>query len=184
MLIRINDATVELLCGDITREDVDVIVNAANAMLRGGGGVDGAIHHAGGPTIMAECRLIGSCPTGGAVITNAGNLIARRIVHAVGPIWRGGNNGEAEQLASCYRRALELAAKERLASVSFPAISTGVYGYPPREAAQVAARAIYSFLSECGTVELVRQVMFDTAALSVIEKVWRDLAQEKQLRVE
>lgn len=145
---------VRLLVGDITRQRVDAIVNAANSTLLGGGGVDGAIHRAGGPSILEECREIrrtrypAGLPTGEAVITTAGSLPARFVIHTVGPVWGSHAGGEAELLAACYRNSLSLAAERSLAAVAFPAISTGAYGYPQREAAAVASRAIQNFLSE------------------------------------
>ena len=124
--------------GDITLEDIDVIVNAANTSLFGGGGVDGAVHKAAGPGVLEECRKIGGCPIGDAVITNAGNLKAKRIIHAVGPIWHGGNDGESAALINAYKNSFLLAKKENLRSIAFPAISTGAYGYPIEEAAKIA----------------------------------------------
>jgi O-acetyl-ADP-ribose deacetylase (regulator of RNase III) len=152
---------IELVQGDITRETVDAIVNAANSSLLGGGGVDGAIHRAGGPSILAECRLLGGCETGEAKATGAGLLPARFVIHTVGPVWRGGGAGEAELLASCHRSSIREAAKLGCASVSFPAISTGVYGYPAELAAPVALGATRAALEEFPQVELVRFVLFD-----------------------
>lgn len=123
---------------DITKEDVEVIVNAANTALRGGGGVDGAIHRAAGPSVMEECRSIGGCKTGDAVMTNAGNLKAKKIIHTVGPVWRGGGHKEPELLESAYENSLLLARKHNLRTIAFPAISTGVYSYPIEEAAKIA----------------------------------------------
>jgi O-acetyl-ADP-ribose deacetylase (regulator of RNase III) len=143
---KIGDATLSLVKGDITQQDTDAIVNAANSGLRGGGGVDGAIHRAGGPAIMEECRRIGGCETGDAVITGGGNLKAGFVIHAVGPRWAGGERGEAELLASAYRRSLERADQEGLASVSFPSISTGAYGYPVASAAAVALKTVRDYL--------------------------------------
>ena len=150
---------VEVVQGDITAESVDAIVNAANEQLAPGGGVCGAIHAAGGPAIAAECRRIGHCPTGGAVATTAGRLPARFVIHAVGPIWRGGDRGESELLASAYRCALDEAARVGAGSVAFPAISTGIYGYPLEEATRVALAAVRSWKGE--GVGRVRFVCFD-----------------------
>ena len=129
---------IEFVVGDLTKQEVDAIVNAANESLLGGGGVDGAIHRAGGPEVLAESSRLGGCPTGDAKATTAGRLPARWVIHAVGPVWRGGGAGEAEQLASAHRRALELARELGASTVAFPAISCGIYGYPPELAAPVA----------------------------------------------
>lgn len=137
--------------GDITKLKTDAIVNAANSSLLGGGGVDGAIHRAGGPSILEECRAIrnkqGGCPTGEAVITTAGNLPAKKVIHTVGPVWYGGKKNEAEDLANCYRNSLLLAAENNLKTVAFPNISTGVYGYPKEAAANVAVNTVQQFVS-------------------------------------
>lgn len=133
---------IEVVEGDITHLDVDAIVNAAKESLLGGGGVDGAIHRAAGPELLAECRTLGGCPTGEARITSGYRLKARRVIHTVGPVWRGGTQGEPELLARCYRNALALAVVEGLRSMAFPAISTGIYGYPREAAAEIAVREV------------------------------------------
>jgi O-acetyl-ADP-ribose deacetylase len=157
---------IELVLGDITEQEVDAIVNAANPGLLGGGGVDGAIHRAGGPSILEECRLLGGCDPGGVKATSAGALRARHVLHAVGPIWRGGDAGEPELLASCHRRAIELADELGCRSVAFPAISTGAYGYPVELAAPVAIAATDTALAAHPSVELVRFVFRDEPALA------------------
>jgi len=137
----------EIHLGDITKLAVDAIVNAANTSLRGGGGVDGAIHRAAGPDLLAECRRVGGCPTGEARITSGYRLPARWVIHAVGPIWRGGKEGEDELLASCYRNALALAANAGVGSIAFPAISTGIYGFPAERAAKIAVVTVRARLA-------------------------------------
>jgi O-acetyl-ADP-ribose deacetylase (regulator of RNase III) len=156
---------IELVVGDITEQEVDAIVNAANPTLLGGGGVDGAIHRAGGPSILEECRTLGGCEPGDAKATRGGNLPARFVLHAVGPVWHGGGAGEKELLASCHRRAIELADEHGCATVAFPAISTGAYGYPVELAAPVAIRATQTALAAHPSVELARFVFRDDATL-------------------
>jgi len=155
---------IELVQGDITHQTTDAIVNAANSSLMGGGGVDGAIHRAGGPAILEECRGIrarrGPLPEGEAVATTAGRLRCRRILHTVGPFWRGGTAGEPETLARCYRNSMALAQSEGLRSVAFPSISTGVFGYPVDLAAEVAVKTVRDVLRAGGEIELVRWVLF------------------------
>jgi len=168
-------ARLDFARGDITHETVDAIVNAANSELAGGGGVDGAIHRAGGPAILRECRSIrrerGPLPPGEAVITGAGNLACRYVIHTVGPVWRGGRSGEAGILASCYRTSLAIAVERGLASVAFPSISTGAYGYPVEAAAAVATGAVREALrADAGALELVRFVLFSEGDLAVYRR--------------
>ena len=159
--MKINQGAIELVQGDITEEETDAIVNAANSGLRGGAGVDGAIHRAGGPAITAETRKIGGCPTGQAVITTGGNLKARHVIHAVGPIYRGGTEGEADLLTSAYLSSLKLASAHGLKSIAFPAISAGVYGYPLPEAARIALSTAINYLKQHTDLERIRFVLFD-----------------------
>ncbi|HKC21307.1 MAG TPA: O-acetyl-ADP-ribose deacetylase [Gaiellaceae bacterium] len=157
---------IELVLGDLTRQEVDAIVNAANPTLLGGGGVDGAIHRAGGPAILEECRTLGGCEPGDAKATGGGTLPARYVFHAVGPVWRGGGAGEEELLASVHRRAIELADEHGCRSVAFPAISTGAYGYPLELAAPVAIAATREALAAHPAVDLARFVFRDEATLA------------------
>ena len=168
MKIQIKETNLEMIQGDITQAEVDAIVNAANSELIGGGGVDGAIRRAGGAEIERACAEIrrreGGCPTGKAVITPAGNLHAKYVIHTVGPVWRGGNSGEAALLASCYQESLQLAVDNDIQSVAFPSISTGIYGYPTEKAAVVALTAIKGFVEQCHSAPAAIQfVLFDKA---------------------
>ncbi len=162
-------ARIRLIRGDITAQAADAIVNAANSSLLGGGGVDGAIHEAGGPSILEECRLLGGCVTGEAKATGAGLLAARHVIHAVGPIWRGGGVGEDEALASCHRAALGLASELDCRTVAFPAISTGAFGFPLDRAARIALATTAEELDRRTEIEQVTFVLFDAEALGVFE---------------
>ena len=179
MTVKVNLTSLALIRGDITRERVDAIANAANEGLMGGGGVDGAIHRAGGPAIVAECSAIrakqGGCPTGQAVITTGGNLPAKYVIHTVGPIWRGGTAGEAELLASCYRESLRFAVEHGIKTIAFPSISTGVYGYPVAQAAVVALNAVKQFLEAREGLDEVRFVLFDNATYGAYEDALADM---------
>jgi O-acetyl-ADP-ribose deacetylase (regulator of RNase III) len=161
MEVKINQGMLSLVTGDITSEETDAIVNAANTGLSGGAGVDGAIHRAGGPSIMEECRKIGGCPTGQAVITSGGNLKAKYVIHTVGPVYQGGMHGEADLLRSAYLSSLTLAAAKGLKRIALPAISTGVYGYPIGEAAHIALKTAVDYLRENTDIERIRFVLFD-----------------------
>lgn len=164
---------IEIHRGDITQLDVTAIVNAANTGLRGGGGVDGAIHRAAGPGLGEACARIGGCPTGNAVITPGFNLKARYVIHTPGPVWRGGQHGEAELLASCYRKSLEIASREKFPSIAFPGISTGVYGYPPEAAARVAWMCVTEFLQTNVFPLRVIFVCYD----EINERIYKGLAE-------
>jgi len=155
-----SSAKIEIVRGDITKVDVDAIVNAANTTLLGGGGVDGAIHRAAGPELLAECRTLGGCEPGKAKITRGYRLPARFVIHTVGPIWRGGKHGEPETLADCYRNSLQLAVENEIKTIAFPAISCGAYGYPVEEAAQIAAKTTREFLAKAERLEKVIFVLW------------------------
>jgi O-acetyl-ADP-ribose deacetylase (regulator of RNase III) len=159
----------EIVEGDITRLKVDAIVNAANTTLLGGGGVDGAIHRSAGPKLLEECRTLGGCPTGQARITKGYNLPAKHVIHTVGPVWRGGEHGEDDLLASCYRNSLTLAEQHGVKSIAFPAISTGVYGFPMERAAKIAVRQVGAFLKDCPQMERVIFVCFGRAAVEAYQ---------------
>jgi len=150
-----SSAKIELVRGDITKLEVDAIVNAANTTLLGGGGVDGAIHRAAGPELLAECRTLGGCEPGKAKITRGYRLPARFVIHTVGTIWRGGKHGEPETLADCYRNSLQLAVENEIKTIAFPAISCGAYGYPVEEAAQIAAKTTREFFAKVDRLEKV-----------------------------
>ncbi|MDA2934776.1 O-acetyl-ADP-ribose deacetylase [Acidobacteria bacterium AH-259-D05] len=182
METKIANSTVELVTGDITQQQTDVIVNAANSQLAGGGGVDGAIHRTGGPAIMAETRqeYPQGCPTGDAVITGAGNLAARHVVHTVGPIWGGGERGEEEKLASAYRRSLEVVVENGCGSVAFPSLSTGAYRYPMDLAARTALNTVLTFLEERGKPELVRFVLFDQTTYIAYSTVLQEILAQRE----
>ena len=163
--------SIELFRGDITTLDVDAIVNAANSSLLGGGGVDGAIHRAAGPELLAECRTLGGCATGDAKITGGYRLPARHVIHTVGPVWKGGEAGEPELLASCYRRSLALAAERDLRSIAFPAISCGIYGYPIDAATEIAIREIRQFLDSSSREMRVIFVCFGADVCQAYERL-------------
>jgi O-acetyl-ADP-ribose deacetylase (regulator of RNase III) len=163
---------IEIIKGDITKLKVDAIVNAANSSLMGGGGVDGAIHRAGGKAILEECKKIvekqGRCETGNAVITTAGNMPSKFVIHTVGPVWHGGKYNEAEKLASCYRKSLELAEENNCRTIAFPNISTGIYGYPKEAAARIALSTVVDYLSRSPKIEKVIFVCFDEENFSLL----------------
>jgi len=181
---RIGNAKIRIIRGDITEQETEAIVNAANSSLMGGGGVDGAIHRKGGPKILEECKRIrrtqwpNGLPTGKAVITTGGNLKAKYVIHTVGPVWRGGKHGEAELLADAYRNSLKLAVSKGIRTISFPAISTGAYGYPMEEAAEVALKTVRDFLEDEDKLDEVVFVLFTESAYKVYERKAREILAE------
>ena len=166
---------IQIVEGDITKLHVDAIVNAANRSLLGGGGVDGAIHRAAGPKLLAECRKLGGCETGEAKITKGYNLPAQWVIHTVGPIWQGGTKGEPELLANCYRNSLNLASQHHIRTIAFPAISTGAYGYPLHLAAEIALKETKNFLDEDNAIEKVMMICFGPKAYHHFQKVYNHL---------
>ncbi len=185
MEVAVNQKKLVLIQGDITKQETDAIVNAANSRLAGGGGVDGAIHRAGGPKIAEECRKIGGCPTGKAVITSGGNLKAKYVIHAVGPVYRGGTHGEPELLKSAYLSSLEMAEQKGLRSVSFPSISTGAYGYPIEEASQIALETVLNYLlgKKDSSLQEVYFVLYTPRDYKVYAETLRRLAEKRGLKV-
>jgi O-acetyl-ADP-ribose deacetylase (regulator of RNase III) len=171
----INSSILILAQGDITKESTDAIVNAANSRLIGGGGVDGAIHRIGGPVIMQECRKIGNCSTGHAVITTGGNLKAKYVIHTVGPRYQGGNKEEAALLKSAHLESLKLASTRKIKSIAFPAIRTGIYGYPIHDAATIALKTTIDYLKEHSDIELVRFVLFDRTTYDIFTEELKKL---------
>ncbi len=176
--ITINRTRLELVQGDITRQDTDAIVNAANSSLLGGGGVDGAIHRAAGPELLSECRTLGGCPTGEAKLTRGYRLKARHVIHTVGPIYSGSAR-DAEMLARCYRRSLEIASAHHMHSIAFPSISTGAYGYPVDEAAPIALQAVIEYAQANTDLELVRFVLYDSRTFQAYKQALGPLLGQK-----
>ena len=171
----VHQSTLEVVQGDITQQDIEAVGNAANSALAGGGGVDGAIHRAGGPTIMSELRTrYKGCPTGSAVITSGGNLKAKYVIHAVGPRYSGSPK-DPELLSGAYRRSLELCTQNKISSIAFPSISTGIYGYPVEEAARIALKTVIDYLKNHSEINLVRFILFDSKTFSVYEEALKEL---------
>jgi O-acetyl-ADP-ribose deacetylase (regulator of RNase III) len=166
---------IKIIQGDITKIEVDAIVNAANTSLLGGGGVDGAIHSAGGKAILDECRKIGGCNVGEAVITTAGNLPAKFVIHTVGPIWRGGKNNEDQLLANAYRNSLQLAVDNKIETIAFPNISTGVYNFPKERAAKIALSTVSAFLQSNNVIKEVIFVCFDKENVEIYNEIFKPL---------
>lgn len=177
-IMGINDR-IEIIKGDITMLATDAIVNAANNSLLGGGGVDGAIHRAAGPALLAECRKLNGCHTGKAKITKAYNLPSKYVIHTVGPVWRGGESGEPQLLAECYRNSLKLAADKKIKTIAFPSVSTGIYGYPVEKASAIALKEIKAFLEANSSVDKVIIVCFDNETYLVYKKNYRPIIDEQ-----
>jgi O-acetyl-ADP-ribose deacetylase (regulator of RNase III) len=180
--LSVSRSRIELVQGDITKQETDAIVNAANTTLLGGGGVDGAIHRAGGPAILEECKRLGGCATGDAKITTGGKLKAKHVVHTVGPVYRDGKHGETDRLASAYRRSLEVAATHGVTTIAFPSISTGAYGFPIAQAARVALKAVADALPGHPVITLVRFVLFSAADLATYEHALAERAAQLEKR--
>lgn len=179
MKVIINKSDLEVVQGDITQQDIEAIGNAANSALAGGGGVDGAIHRAGGPTLMAELKdKYKGCPTGSAVITGGGNLKAKYVIHAVGPRYSGSPK-DADLLSGAYRKSLELCTQHKISSVAFPSISTGIYGYPVEEASRVALKTIIDYLKDHPEIKLVRFVLFDSNTYHTYEEALKKFVPSK-----
>jgi O-acetyl-ADP-ribose deacetylase (regulator of RNase III) len=176
MKTSIHQSTLEIVQGDITQQDTEAVGNAANSALAGGGGVDGAIHRAGGPSLMSELKAkYKGCPTGSAVITGGGNLKAKYVIHAVGPRYSGSPK-DPELLSGAYRKSLELCTQNKIASIAFPSISTGIYGYPVEEASRIALKTAMEYLKDHPEIKLVRFVLFDSRTLSVYQEALRELS--------
>lgn len=176
--LTLGESRIEVVQGDITKQEVDAIVNAANTTLLGGGGVDGAIHRAGGPAILEQCKRLGGCDTGDAKITTGGRLPARHVIHTVGPVYRDGRHREPELLASAYRRSLEVAAEHGLKSVAFPSISTGAYRFPIHDAARLALRTVAEGVAAHPGIEMVRFVLFSASDLATYEVALAEVARQ------
>lgn len=172
---------IKIIKGDITRQKVDAIVNAANPSLLGGGGVDGAIHRAAGKELRKECRTLNGCKTGYAKITGGYELIAKYVIHTVGPVWHGGHNGESDLLGQCYKKTLELATENNVHSIAFPAISTGIYRFPKRRAAYIAITNVIDFLLENGSISKVIFVCFTEEMYEIYKKVYRKVLTQKKI---
>lgn len=170
----------KLVQGDITKQDVDAVVNAANKSLLGGGGVDGAIHRAAGPELLEECRTLGGCETGDARLTKGYRLKARHVIHTVGPVYKTGKQGEPDKLASCYRKSLELAGEKGLKTLAFPAISCGVYGYPIQEASRIALRTVADYCKDHPEIEEVRFVLFGDKDLAACREAFDEIRKENE----
>lgn len=175
MEVKVNKGILSIIESDITKQETEAIVNAANKSLRGGGGVDGAIHRAGGPRILEECKKIGSCETGKAVITSGGNLKAKYVIHTVGPIYKNGLHNEPRLLENAYQNSLKLTSSKGIKSIAFPSISTGAYGYPIEDAADIALKTALTYLKEHTDIELIRFALFGQRAYGVYEKVLKKL---------
>ena len=172
MIVKINNTELQLTSADITNQVTEAIVNAANNSLLGGGGVDGAIHSAGGPAILEECRKLNGCATGKAKITTAGNMKSKYVIHTVGPVWRGGTENENKLLKDCYRNSLKLAEENQIESISFPSISTGVYRFPKKEASEIALRTVVNVIKNDTCIKKVVFVLFSESDLSIYEKTF------------